>query len=988
MVPLLGLVLFSATLALIPTRHASALAIDEVNKQLEDEYKAWGSFNFISYCMSTAFPDTLNKSDYGDSPTGDGTVGDVGDIIKPGDGGFSCDSADDLKIALPLIGFDSIREFNNTYYPITVKNCDGDDCKSIPIKDMRDKIQDRIRGKDWTGPDGAVNTLSPQAQYWWYQHYAFGQCGGSPFEKADDPGYLKASQSKKNEASDEKISAWILDEDDPTKIVERKYWTFTKEDDDGFEQLGWKLDTNPYSVKAGLGQEALDCIDMANGLHKANAALYADMFRQAIKDCVAAGQSEEVCLGQAKDNADPNKVQTGPPGTVSDSCESQSGVMGFIMCPVIDLVGGALNWVDTQLSRLMQVDRDRYGSGPNSEKLYSAWASFRNIGLTLLIAAMLVMVISTALGIGALDAYTVKKAFPRMVASVVFMLLSWYVCVFLIDATNVIGKGVLGLMTSPFGLSSGSLAALFSTDTGGAVVQGGAVLALTGSLFAIPGAAGIILSWIGTGLLVMAIAFIVLVARQMFIIVLILLSPLAILAWIFPGNDKLWKFWWESFSKLLLMFPMVMALIGAGRIFANVLANTDAAGGQSLIDSLMKLTAYILPYAFIPFTFKAAGGIFGNLAGMVNDRSRGAFDRLKKGRQKGLHDIGQRMGAGQGFRGKQSNVLNRGSSRLASGPRGWVSGSKARAIQQGKLRNLGAEQVKDNAMYNAYKNDEKFLLAAANEKMAMDAIRRAQNELDTGIDAGDGHALSAEEKAGKRQEVLARQAALQAARSIPNRNAAFRRQAALDLAATGYEIAGGKEGWEQLKTIAADVSGGDKAAEADFMNNAQFALKGAGRFDQAGINNGAYYDADTGVGKASLYELANGKKQSIEAMVRPGMTQKQQAVALSELKAMLPNAKGANVKTINKQIAALEADPALDAYMKTATGQQTQRRIDFVAERADPTSPSYDAAYAAQWSDPTDRARGWRTEIRNETNADVAQKEARTYERPDPNNIT
>jgi hypothetical protein len=172
------------------------------------------------------------------------------------------------------------------------------------------------------------------------------------------------------------------------------------------------------------------------------------------------------------------------------------------------------------------------------------------------------------------------------------------------------------------------------------------------------------------------------------------------------------------------------------------------------------------------------------------------------------------------------------------------------------------------------------------------------------------------------------------------------------------------------------------------MNNAQFALKGAGRFDQAGINNGAYYDADTGVGKASLYELANGKKQSIEAMVRPGMTQKQQAVALSELKAMLPNAKGANVKTINKQIAALEADPALDAYMKTATGQQTQRRIDFVAERADPTSPSYDAAYAAQWSDPTDRARGWRTEIRNETNADVAQKEARTYERPDPNNIT
>ncbi len=366
------------------------------------------------------------------------------------------------------------------------------------------------------------------------------------------------------------------------------------------------------------------------------------------------------------DAADKNAV-----AVQKEGCEAHTAAVGWLLCPVLKIVGGALNWVDTQLARLLEVDKDKF----TSKEMYKSWSQFRNIGLTLLVAVMLVMVISTALGFSFLDAYTVKKAMPRMIAAVIFMLLSWYICALLIELSNAVGSGVLGLMTSPFGAKANSLASLFNPDNvggaiGGFLQIGGIAIAVT-AFATIQAAAGILLTWMGTGLLIMAIAFIVLIARQMFIIVLILFAPLAILAWIFPGNDKLWKLWWQSFSKLLLMYPIVMALIGAGRIFAAVVADTEGAGlDGGLLKPLLKMTAYILPYAFIPLTFKAAGGLFGNLVGMANDRSRGAFDRLKKARQKGYSTIGHNARGGNFFRSNSADknaLANRLNQKVSKG---------------------------------------------------------------------------------------------------------------------------------------------------------------------------------------------------------------------------------------------------------------------------------------------------------------------------------
>ena len=49
-----------------------------------------------------------------------------------------------------------------------------------------------------------------------------------------------------------------------------------------------------------------------------------------------------------------------------------------------------------------------------------------------------------------LDAYAVRKAVPRILIAVIGINLSIYLCLAAVDITNVIGRGIAGLITTPF----------------------------------------------------------------------------------------------------------------------------------------------------------------------------------------------------------------------------------------------------------------------------------------------------------------------------------------------------------------------------------------------------------------------------------------------------------------------------------------------------------------------------------------------------------
>lgn len=325
------------------------------------------------------------------------------------------------------------------------------------------------------------------------------------------------------------------------------------------------------------------------------------------------------------------------------TCESRSGsILGWIACPVINALDGGIDLLDKYIIKYLTVPESYYKNNPGLE---SSWRTMRNIAYIILVPIMLIMVISTALGFNFVDAYTVKKAMPRFIAATIFIAISWPITVFLMDFTNAVGKGILGLMTSSFTPVDGigpreiTLASIFNANAGQGVGSAAAGFAgLVVVYFATGASIFVIFSLALSAAVSLMIAFLTLVFRQLLLVALMLFAPLAILAWIFPGNDKLWKLWWGTFSKLLLMFPLIMIIIGAGRIFAYTIMNVgnsaDVSGIDSFVEVIFKVIAYIAPYVFIPATFKIAGGLFATVTGMVNDRKKGFFDKQRAKRDK------------------------------------------------------------------------------------------------------------------------------------------------------------------------------------------------------------------------------------------------------------------------------------------------------------------------------------------------------------------
>ncbi len=916
------------------TDNAVTVDIGAINDKVEAQYRARVAMRvvfddpdncFISRSkIGKEWKSTFNENDSDNGDRFHGPwyatheVGRIGSLFKNGkvadgkDHEIDCNTKQDMQPVFEALGYDGNGDFISAVYDCNVP---GSGCNLR--KNPRDIVLNHVKKNLLDGQGGNLRgDFTDPIRYWyWNKIYRHSACKGILSDKSSD-----FNKPDENHAKDINPDNKFHVEDDGTITANRYIITNGVALDHAVEGLA-------ATAKADLGKETT-CLNIAKALTGTVAGAYVrDFIIPGLHDAappeIAAkcGTDSEHVNTVVKCYSENNVTPIGtldPVGAVNendqDSCEAKGGGLSWFMCPLINIIGSALNWIDTQISRLLEVDYDKI----NTPEMYNAWAGFRNLGLTLLIAMMMVMVISTAIGTGLFEAYTVKRAMPRMVAAIIFMSLSWYASLFLIDFFNVIGRGTLGIMTSPFGTKAQTLTGLFDPSLGGFLIQGGVVTFATIGTGALvwAGGIGIIATYFAGALLTMLVAFLVLIARQMFIVVAILFSPLAILSWVFPNNNKLWKFWWESFSKLLIMYPMVMALIAAGRIFAASLSDTTSSGAEGgLLNPLLKLTAYVLPYVFIPLTFKAAGGIFGNLVGMANDRSKGAFDRLKKSRVKTMGDIKSRAAAGDllpsrtigrrtfggntNRRGNPSLVgrLNRRASGLSMGMKGHYGfGQRGEAFHDIHGREAMQEEIRNNHMLQQLAFDDPGIAVMALSGGTTEGARRAAEDL---IAAG----------------VLSRDQANRALNSAMavgiTKNAAG---AAMTLMAQNKSrvLSGalaGAAGMALVRQSATELSEGNDQMVENLMGGFAFHSRNAGRLDLGGEFEGQTWV--DGWNRSSVAQQAQSFGASLQSFSDQILADVHSAdpnarraavVALMEMQSMLPNATGENQAIINETL--------------------------------------------------------------------------------------
>ncbi|MDB5168034.1 MAG: hypothetical protein JWO55_292 [Candidatus Saccharibacteria bacterium] len=364
------------------------------------------------------------------------------------------------------------------------------------------------------------------------------------------------------------------------------------------------------------------------------------------------------------------------PATEPKSTCQVEGI-GWIICPLAKeaskIVDAAYAFVASLL--VVQPLTTTGASAP----VYGAWSIMRNFANVAFVIAFLIIIFSQLTSVG-LNNYGIKKMLPRLIVAAILVNASFWICAIAVDISNILGASLNSLFESmEAGLPKEKNTDGIADGTGwegitGIVLAGGVGIALYVGLSAL-------LPALLAAFLAIVTVFLVLTLRQALVILLIVISPLAFVAYLLPNTESLFKKWLGLFKTMLLMYPIIAMIFGASAL-ASVIVMQAAEGPYKVAVQIMGALVAIIPLALTPIVMKSAGGILNRFGGVVNNPNKGPFDRMKKGaegmhkRQEGRRAIRDLNGnATMGF-GKYRRAAKR--ERIEGG----IEGEKKRAANQ------------------------------------------------------------------------------------------------------------------------------------------------------------------------------------------------------------------------------------------------------------------------------------------------------------------
>lgn len=332
-----------------------------------------------------------------------------------------------------------------------------------------------------------------------------------------------------------------------------------------------------------------------------------------------AGHKTESFPGEPIPSGEKEQVN-GNEADEEETCRESVGFgLGWIICPAHDLVS---ELVDKMMEQVGKSFEWNFG-----DQLLTLWTSFLPIANIAFAIVFLIVIYSTATGVG-LNNYSVKKILPRLIIVAIAVNISFYICVAMVDLSNIVGANIGNLLPE-----IGNKQDIVTGGISGLVSIG--VFFVLGFLF------------MGTALLAILVIFLALAARYVVLFLLVAISPLAIVAALLPQTEKWFKKWLNTYIQLLVVYP----------IFAFAWYGIRWIQGQSLLTEagvfgwIVSLVLPIAPLFVILPAMKFGGGLMSKMTGAiqkgVQSSPLGGFAKnLDEGNQlvakNKLHEISQR----------------------------------------------------------------------------------------------------------------------------------------------------------------------------------------------------------------------------------------------------------------------------------------------------------------------------------------------------------
>ena len=312
----------------------------------------------------------------------------------------------------------------------------------------------------------------------------------------------------------------------------------------------------------------------------------------------------------------------------ADEAKNSCGIggMGWLICPLMTFMGGIADASYSVISQFLNINPAVFGEGSDAVGAKQAWNFFRDIANVIFVLLFLWVIFSQVSSIG-ISNYGIKKVLPKLIVGAVLVNLSFYICQLAVDLSNILGftlKEALEGAVSGVGGSSSNSAIVSGLGT---AVAG--ILVLTGTvLFA---ALAVSIPTLLSLMLVLLVVLVILIVRQAAIVLLISIAPLAFAAWLLPNTESLFKKWVSMFRGLLMVFPIISLLYGAGKLAGAILMTTATSdpNDTAITMQFAGLAASILPLGATPFVIKSSLNSLGSIGAKIGGLSSVATGSLK-----------------------------------------------------------------------------------------------------------------------------------------------------------------------------------------------------------------------------------------------------------------------------------------------------------------------------------------------------------------------
>lgn len=313
------------------------------------------------------------------------------------------------------------------------------------------------------------------------------------------------------------------------------------------------------------------------------------------------------------------------------TCTSELTGIGWFICPVIDKLADFADSVWGMLEEYL-VTSPLQATG----NTYDAWKTMRDLANVLLALVFILIIISQVSNVG-ISNYGIKKMLPRFIIAAVAVNISYFVIQVIVDAANILGSTLLGIITTPIqnmnykDVGWGALLTAILAGGGtaaGATIVGGTIAA---SVFGIGTLFMFVLMAIVPGVIGIVSGLLALVFRSAVIPVLAILAPLAFAAWILPNTQSVFDKWKKVFTGMVFLYPLAAVYYGGLKLLAfSALMNKNT----EVIQQLMALALlFVGTFVILGMALKSnaiIGGLMGRASGLLNKASAPALNAGNK----------------------------------------------------------------------------------------------------------------------------------------------------------------------------------------------------------------------------------------------------------------------------------------------------------------------------------------------------------------------